>query len=81
MKTTEEDSLEASVDGIQETLNVLGDAHAWVEDGDDVPLEELAGDVCDDYQRLLRIIQILLLTGRLSREDLMEATDVEDHFA
>ena len=77
---TEKDHLADSIDGIQSTLGVIGDSHAWIKQGKNESIEDLAEDVCDDYQRLLRIVQLLLLTGRLSREDLHEAADAEDHF-
>lgn len=79
--TSERERLADPIDGIQSELGVIGNPHSWIEEGTGQPIEELAEDVCDDYQRLLRIIQLLLVTGRLSREDLREAADAEDHFS
>lgn len=78
--TTEKDRLADPIDGIQSALGVIGDPHHWIEQEGSEPIENLAEDVCDDYERLLRIIQLLLITGRLSREDIREAADAEDHF-
>ena len=78
--SSETEHLADPIDGIQSELGVIGDSHSWIEDGTGEPAEELVEDVCDDYQRLLRIIQLLLITGRLSREDLREAADAEDYF-
>jgi len=78
--TTEKDHLADPIDGIQSTLGVIGDSHAWIEEDNSESIEDSAEDVCDDYQRLLRIVQLLLITGRLSREDLHEAADAEDRF-
>jgi len=79
--TSEKDRLVDPIDGIESELGVIGDPHSWIEEGTGEPVENLVEDVCDDYQRLLRIIQLLLITGRLSREDLREAADAEDHFS
>jgi hypothetical protein len=78
--TSEKEQLADPIDGIQTELGVIGDSHSWIEEGTGEPIEDLVEEVCDDYQRLLRIIQLLLVTGRLSREDLLEAADAEDRF-
>jgi hypothetical protein len=60
-------------------LNVMGAPRAWIEEEGYDAKHGRVGDVCDDYERLLRVIQLLLATRRLDREDVAEVVDVEEH--
>ena len=77
---TDESRLAEPIEDIYEKLAVTGDPEDWIKNGGaDRTIEGRAMDVCDDYERLLRIIQILLLTRRLDVEDVLEAADAEKH--
>lgn len=77
---TDEIRLAEPIEDIYEKLAVIGDPRDWIENGGgDASMEDRAEDVCDDYERLLRIIQLLLVTRRLDVEDVLEAADAEGH--
>jgi hypothetical protein len=76
---TDDTRLGDPIEDTYELLEVIGAPRDWIKDRGDDPIEDRAYDVCDDYERLLRIIQLLLLTGRLDVEDALEAADAEKH--
>jgi hypothetical protein len=75
---TDENRLGDAIEDTPELLNVMGDPRAWVENSGIDVTESHMEDVFDDYERLLRIIQLLLATGRLDREDVAEVADAEE---
>ena len=80
METPTDENRLADVRDIHQKLAVIGDPRDWIKNGGKGAwTQKRAEDVCDDYERLLRIIQLLLLTGRLDLRDLIEATEEEEH--
>jgi len=81
---TDENRLGDLIEDIPELLNVMGKPSHYIEppqhlEPESDPVKLRALEVCDDYRRLLRIIQLLLATRRLDREDVAEVVDVEEH--